>query len=83
MLRRTVSGWLLVENAFWAENEITWVTRPQFEASEDTVMISRDYDTSAVPVIKENQLTASYPLDTTVEMRVDITEALKAALEKI
>lgn len=72
----------VVENAFWAENEITWVTRPQFEASEDTVMISRDYDTSAVPVIKENQLTASYPLDTTVEMRVDITEALKAALEK-
>ena len=72
----------VVEDSSWAEDQITWVTRPQFEASEDTVMTSRVYDTSAFPVIKENQLTASYPLDMTVEMRVDITEALKAALEK-
>lgn len=72
----------VVEDSSWTEDGITWVSRPDINVTEDTVLTSDVYDTSSIEVVKENALTASYPLSHTLEMRVDITEALNAALEK-
>ena len=71
----------VVEDNSWSEKDITWVSRPEITVTDNTVLTSDSYDTSASSVLKENVLTNTYKPGSTLAMRVDITDVLKKALE--
>lgn len=71
----------VVEDNSWTEKDITWVSRPEINVTDDTVLTSESYDTSAISIKKEGNLTNAYQPDSTLAMRVDITDVLKKAME--